>query len=88
MEANGLSELYIRSTVYATVSLEKMLSGHTFARAIRAHLLTYQALGTIIVRGVTNIDESVRKYVIEFFNNFDAEPQTAETIKNDKRLLI
>ncbi|XP_071642214.1 uncharacterized protein [Temnothorax longispinosus] len=84
MEASGLSELW--STVYASVSVEKMLSGHAFARALRAHLLTYQALGTMIVRGMTNIDESVREYVIEFFSNCDAEPPTAETIKNDTRL--
>lgn len=43
MEGSGLEELW--SVIYAPESVKKMLSGHAFARALRAHILTFTALG-------------------------------------------
>ena len=41
MEGSGISELW--STVHGSSSVPHMLSGHAYARAVRAHMLTYCA---------------------------------------------
>lgn len=47
MEDSGLKELW--SKVYAEKSVDNMLNGHSYARAVRAHFLTLRALGKIIL---------------------------------------
>ncbi|CAH0757850.1 unnamed protein product [Diatraea saccharalis] len=42
MKESGIKELW--SCVYATNSIDKMLMGHSYARAVRAHMLTNAAL--------------------------------------------
>lgn len=37
MESSGLEE--VTKTLYATNSLEKILDGHSYFRAVRAHLM-------------------------------------------------
>ena len=51
MAGSGLKEVW--ETVYAPKSTEKMMTGHSFARALRAHLLTHAALGQLLLDGVT-----------------------------------
>lgn len=46
MDGSGLKELF--STIYATNSVDKILTGHAYARAVRAHILTHAALAGII----------------------------------------
>jgi len=46
MSGSGLSELL--TLIYAPNPLEKVLSGHAYARAVRAHMLVQQALATFI----------------------------------------
>ena len=55
MNGSGLKELL--STVYAKHSVEKMLNGHAYTRAIRAHLLCHQAIANIVWNGVHLVDE-------------------------------
>lgn len=50
MTGSGLSELW--STVYASASIPHMLSGHAYARAIRAHCLTFCAISVLIVEEI------------------------------------
>ncbi|XP_063389678.1 uncharacterized protein LOC134675401 [Cydia fagiglandana] len=48
MSGSGLKELWC--TIYAAEHIEKMMTGHAFARAIRAHFLTRSALFNIITK--------------------------------------
>lgn len=47
MAGSGLKE--VLSLIYAPVSVDKMLTGHAHARAVRGHMLTQLALGHIIL---------------------------------------
>lgn len=55
MSGSGLKELL--STIYAPLSVEKMLAGHAYSRAVRGHLLTHLTLGQIILKLVEFSDE-------------------------------
>lgn len=55
MGGSGLNELL--STVYAPVSVDKMLQGHAFARAVRGHLLVRTALSNIVLDNIEITDE-------------------------------
>ncbi|KAL7286444.1 hypothetical protein TKK_0019392 [Trichogramma kaykai] len=46
MSGSGLQDLWC--TIYAAESTKKMLTGHAYARALRAHILTFTAIGEII----------------------------------------
>ncbi|XP_048000447.1 uncharacterized protein LOC125237427 isoform X2 [Leguminivora glycinivorella] len=48
MSGSGLKELWCN--LYAAEHIEKMMTGHAFARAIRAHFLTRSALFNIITK--------------------------------------
>ena len=52
MAGSGLEELW--ETVYAKNSVPHMLSGHAYSRSIRAHLLTQQALGVLLLETLCN----------------------------------
>lgn len=60
MADSGLAELW--STVYASASVPHMLSGHAYARAIRAHCITFSALSMIILEEV-DIQQESREYI-------------------------
>lgn len=73
MKGSGLKELL--SVIFAPISVDKMLSGHAYSRAIRGHLLVYLALGHLILEKVqlTNEEATEIEESIENFNdeNFD-----------------
>jgi len=50
MSGSGLKELL--STIYAPLSVEKIMQGHAFARAVRGHLLATSSLATVILESV------------------------------------
>jgi hypothetical protein len=54
MAGSGIEELW--STVYASNSVIQMMTGHAYARALRAHSLTQLALAVIIVRQWPDLD--------------------------------
>lgn len=47
MAGSGLKDIF--ATIYAENSVEKMLAGHAYARAVRAHMLCHLALAHIIL---------------------------------------
>ncbi|CAI6347499.1 unnamed protein product [Macrosiphum euphorbiae] len=47
MAGSGLKELW--NTIYAANSIEKMITGHAYSRAVRAHMLTQVCLGKLIL---------------------------------------
>ncbi|KMQ90383.1 hypothetical protein RF55_9871 [Lasius niger] len=80
MGNSGLSELW--TTVYASASVSHMLSGHAYARAIRAHFLTYSALSTIILEEML-VNDSDKEHLKQIFANFAENPPTFESIENN-----
>ncbi|CAH0558731.1 unnamed protein product [Brassicogethes aeneus] len=48
MDGSGMKEAL--STIYAANFVDKLLNGHAYARAIRAHMLVRLALGKIIIQ--------------------------------------
>lgn len=48
MEGSGLEDIW--GTVYAAESVKNMMSGKAFSRALRAHILTYTAIGTYLYK--------------------------------------
>ncbi|GBN04272.1 hypothetical protein AVEN_145606-1 [Araneus ventricosus] len=70
MQGSGIRE--VLSFIHAPNSLDKMLTGHAYARAVRAHTLLYLTLATIIPK----------ELVID--NDMDANLQnTIEDVKNN-----
>lgn len=47
MAGSGLKELFCE--VFASNSVDKILSGHAYARAVRGHSLVYAALGRLVI---------------------------------------
>lgn len=58
MAGSGLEDLW--SVMYAAQSVKKMISGHAFARALRAHILTFTSLGIIICEKITDEMEDMK----------------------------
>ncbi|CAG5000561.1 unnamed protein product [Parnassius apollo] len=50
MQGSGMKE--VLAEIYASKSLEKMLNGHVYARAVRAHTLLQLTLAIIILKEV------------------------------------
>lgn len=46
MRGSGLTELF--NTVYAMNSIEKIMTGHAYSRAVRAHILAHRTLAKIV----------------------------------------
>lgn len=56
MQGSGIKE--ILSVIYAPNSIDKMLNGHAYSRAVRGHTLLHLALAMIILKGI-NVDEEM-----------------------------
>lgn len=80
MAGSGLKE--VLSLIYAPVSVDKMLTGHAYARAVRGHMLNQLALGQIIL---AKLDFSAEEEQIDdLLEHFDTG--TAEQRLEDKKL--
>ena len=55
MTGSGLEELW--ESVYAKGSVVHMMSGHAYARALRAHFLTQAALAKMLLQTPSCLDE-------------------------------
>lgn len=71
MEGSGLEEMW--SLVYARESTKKMMAGHAFSRAVRAHMLSFTAIAIIICRS-SNCSSDADQFIYEFFENWNNEP--------------
>ena len=73
MSGSGLKKL--SSTIYASVSVQKIMSGHACSPAVRDHQLVYLALGKIIFELITFTDDEKQEMddIFDCFNdgNFD-----------------
>ena len=80
MGGSGLKELW--SVIYAHDSVEKMLTGHAFARSLRAHFLTQLALAQIILREV-EINEAAGKQLASLHETVMGNATSSDDLNND-----
>lgn len=65
MSGSGLDDCW--SVIYALESIKQMLLGHAFARSVRAHILTYTALGIIICKNI-NAQSQLTNHIRDLFS--------------------
>lgn len=83
MAGSGLKELL--SVICAPVSVDKMLTGHAYARAVRGHLLAQLALAKFVVKEI-QLTEEDRTFVREVLSNFKHDPPTDTSILENPAL--
>ncbi|CAH2085135.1 unnamed protein product [Euphydryas editha] len=71
MAGSGIEDLW--GTVYAAESVKQMLSGHAYARALRAHIMCFTALGILICKSLNPTTE-FKTFINEYFKNWDSNP--------------
>ncbi|CAG9823916.1 unnamed protein product [Phaedon cochleariae] len=86
MNGSGLQDLMC--TIYAPISVEKMLQGKAFARAVRALLLIHRALANMILEHIDVNQEELE--VIKHFteNMLDESPSLCELQQNVQLLSL
>ncbi|GBN04668.1 hypothetical protein AVEN_31092-1 [Araneus ventricosus] len=70
MQGSGIKE--VLSLIYAPNSLDKMLTGHAYARAVRAHTLLHVTLATIISKELViddDMDANLQNIIEDVKNN-------------------
>lgn len=78
MKGSGLKELL--STIYAPNSVDKMLTGHAYARAIRGHLLVQLSLAKCVLNDINFNDEECN-VIADIFLNFGDNPPVRKTVE-------
>nr|CAH7764460.1 unnamed protein product [Callosobruchus chinensis] len=61
MEGSGLEDLW--ATVYAGESVKKLMTGHAFSRSVRAHILTFTAIGVIICERIEGLSYKTKDFI-------------------------
>lgn len=83
MSGSGLQELW--KIIYAAASTDVMMKGHAYARALRAHLLTQEALCHVIF-SETDFSSGELDAVAQIFSEEEIKIPNDETIENlDKK---
>jgi len=59
MAGTGLKEIWntIYAEIYPYISIENMITGHAYSRAVRAHILSQLCLGKLILDELDLTDE-------------------------------
>lgn len=83
MTGSGLAELW--STVYASASIPHMLSGHAYARAIRAHYLTFCAISMLIVEEI-EVTQDDKDYIQSLLAGIENNTLTFDMLVNNETL--
>jgi len=78
MTGSGLDALW--ETVYAPASVVHMLTGHAYARTVRAHLLNSAAICGVLLSNLEFLDESYVEKLQEIRNSLLTEDSFAESI--------
>lgn len=68
MDGSGLADAL--KVIYAENSVEKMLQGHAYSRAVRAHFLVYVTLAKIIM-DLIDLTDDERDKIESYVSNFD-----------------
>lgn len=83
MTGSGLKELL--SIIYAPNTVEKMFTGHAYARAVRGHGLVHLALSKIILK-LIEINDTEKGQIIDILKNFSSEPPLLDEISNETNM--
>jgi len=67
MEGSGLEARW--QTVYRKLTISHIMTGHAYARAVRAHMLTYQALVAILVERSPNVKETITAELMQLYSD-------------------
>ena len=86
MDGSGLKELW--QTVYAPNTTEHMMSGHQYARSLRAHLLSQTALGMLILNEMSLSPEVCEEVKDKIFARLEADPPTNEEINSSELITM
>ncbi|KMQ84140.1 hypothetical protein RF55_18320 [Lasius niger] len=78
MDGSGIKEAL--KVIYAPNSVDKMLNGHAYARAIRAHTLLHLALSTIILKDM-DIDDDAHENLRTSINDVMRSTATYDGIE-------
>ena len=77
MSGSGLKDLW--SLIYAVDSIDKILTGHAYARALHAHLLTQATIAVIFLNEI-EMDESSCKQLANLHGMVINETKSLEDI--------
>lgn len=80
MAGSGLKELLC--TTHAPLSVDKMLQGHAFARAVRGHLLATTALANIILDKI-QLTEDEKSTIMDILSCFLDEPPALNALNEN-----
>lgn len=80
---SGIEELW--GQVYAKASVTHMMSGHAYARALRAYFLTQHALITLLLE-ISSISSSTRERLAELHGQFLDGSCTEREVQGDPAL--
>jgi len=80
MSESGLLKLLY--TIYAENSVEYILNGKAYARAVCAHLLVSLILGKLVIRKL-NIDDDEKKILENIFEDFENMPPEKSTVEEN-----
>lgn len=83
MAGSGLKE--VLTTVFAANSVDKILTGHAFSRAIRGHVLVQAALAKIILNGIDVSDEE-KNEITKLLSQLKGETLTLDKMKQNVKL--
>ncbi|XP_044004211.1 uncharacterized protein LOC122849544 [Aphidius gifuensis] len=84
MEGSGLADMF--GVVYGEKAVEKLLTGHIFDRAMRAHTLAFIALGKIICATAVENNGDIRDPIINFFKDWETDPPLLGDCKVDMNI--
>lgn len=84
MAGSGLKE--ILGVIYAPNSVDKILNGHAYSRAVRGHILLYLALSTIVAE-YTQIDDSTDEYLRDYINQIIKQNSSYEDVEGYSSIL-
>ncbi|XP_043503861.1 uncharacterized protein LOC122525249 [Polistes fuscatus] len=86
MNGSGLEDIW--AVTYAPASVKKMLTGHAYARAMRAHILTFTALGVMICREIEGeIRQQYDENVKAFLQSWGTEPPTIGDCQSEPSII-
>ena len=83
MAGSGLEDLW--ETIYAKNSVPQMMSGKAYARAVRAHMLTHQAVGTVLLE-CSSIDAALQEEISSCYVSLFDKTATLQDIESSDSL--
>nr|CAI5866755.1 unnamed protein product [Callosobruchus analis] len=84
MEGSGLEDLW--ATVYAGESVKKLMTGHAFSRSVRAHILTFTAIGITICQKIEGLSHKIKDFIETIATTWEESTLTIDSCNVDGSL--